>query len=163
LLQLVRRAATLIVLPVFAAGIALAAPASPSYADASSATTLARQVVTLTNKHRVNNGCARVRIDTKLTRAARAHSVDQARRRVMTHIGAGGTTFVTRTKRAGYHHPVGENVAYGYTTARAVERAWMKSRGHRANILNCKAKAVGVGMAYTTKRVPYWTQIFGRV
>jgi uncharacterized protein YkwD len=39
----------------------------------------------------------------------------------------------------------------------------MKSPGHRANILNCKAKAVGVAVAYSAKRVPYWTQVFGRI
>jgi uncharacterized protein YkwD len=37
----------------------------------------------------------------------------------------------------------------------------MKSPGHRANILNCQAIAVGVGVAYATNGSPYFTQEFG--
>jgi uncharacterized protein YkwD len=104
-----------------------------------------------------------VRVDSRLNKAARAHSTYQARRSLMTHTGAGGTSFVTRAKRAGYANALSENVAYGYPTAKAVMTAWIKSPGHRANIRNCKAKAVGVAVAYNSKRWPYWTQVFGRV
>jgi uncharacterized protein YkwD len=38
--------------------------------------------------------------------------------------------------------------------------AWMNSPGHRANILNCGLKNIGVGLAYNTKHTPYWTQDF---
>jgi uncharacterized protein YkwD len=37
----------------------------------------------------------------------------------------------------------------------------MASPGHRANILNCKAKAVGVGAAYAANGNPYYTEDFG--
>nr|WP_308129050.1 CAP domain-containing protein [Actinoplanes polyasparticus] len=37
----------------------------------------------------------------------------------------------------------------------------MASPGHRANILNCKAIAVGVGVAYASNGLPYFTQNFG--
>jgi uncharacterized protein YkwD len=163
LIKLVRSSAALIVLPILAAGIVLAAPAAPSSAAVSSTTTLANQVVSLTNKYRVKHHCAKVRNGPNLAKSARAHSAYQAKRSVMTHTGSGGTNFVTRARRASYYHAIGENVAYGYTTASAVVTAWMKSPGHRANILNCKAKAVGVGVAYNGRRVPYWTQVFGRV
>lgn len=161
-IKLVRRAATLFVLPVVAAGAVLATSTVVA-APASAATTLTSQVVTLTNKYRAQKGCAKLRVDARLNKAAQAHSVDQAKRNLMTHTGIGGTTFVTRAKRAGYAYAIGENVAFGYPTAQSVMTAWMKSPGHKANILNCKAKAIGVGIAYSTKRVPYWTQVFGRV
>ena len=162
MIKFVRRAAAVVVLPVVAAGAMLAASTVVA-TPASAATSLATQVVALTNKYRAQKGCAKVRVDSRLTTAARAHSADQARRNVMTHTGTGGTTFVTRAKRAGYAYALSENVAFGYPTAQAVMTGWMKSPGHRANILNCRAKAVGVGIAYNSKRVPYWTQVFGRV
>ena len=40
---------------------------------------------------------------------------------------------------------------------------WMNSAGHKANILNCANKALGVGIgtnASATYRI-YWTQDFG--
>jgi uncharacterized protein YkwD len=39
--------------------------------------------------------------------------------------------------------------------------AWMNSAGHRANILNCDLRNIGVGLAYNAKHTPYWTQDFG--
>jgi uncharacterized protein YkwD len=36
----------------------------------------------------------------------------------------------------------------------------MKSPGHRANILNCSLKAVGIGVEYGSGG-PWWTQDFG--
>jgi uncharacterized protein YkwD len=38
-------------------------------------------------------------------------------------------------------------------------QAWMRSRGHRANILDCSLVAIGVGL---DTRGWYWTQDFGR-
>ena len=42
---------------------------------------------------------------------------------------------------------VAENIAYGYPTAHATVRAWMHSKGHRANILNPALTNLGVGAA----------------
>jgi uncharacterized protein YkwD len=56
---------------------------------------------------------------------------------------------------------VGENIAYGYPTARAVMRAWMNSRGHRRNILRPGYTHVGLGLAQTPSGVLYWVQNFG--
>jgi uncharacterized protein YkwD len=39
-------------------------------------------------------------------------------------------------------------------------RAWMNSKGHRANILNCAYRNIGVGLAYAPKHDPVWTQDF---
>lgn len=38
--------------------------------------------------------------------------------------------------------------------------AWMESPGHRANILNCDFKTLGVG-AHFAPGGPWWTQDFG--
>jgi uncharacterized protein YkwD len=56
---------------------------------------------------------------------------------------------------------LGENIAYGYPTARAVMRAWMKSKGHRKNILKPKFRKIGLGLARADDGTPYWVQDFG--
>ena len=56
---------------------------------------------------------------------------------------------------------VGENVAYNYRTARQVHRAWMRSPGHRANILRKKFNRIGVGMALSKNGEPYYAVVFG--
>lgn len=53
---------------------------------------------------------------------------------------------------------LGENVGYGASAA-AVQDAYMKSSGHRANILQSKWKYVGVGWAKAGNRV-YTVQVF---
>lgn len=57
---------------------------------------------------------------------------------------------------------VGENVAWGYTSSKSVQRAWMNSPGHRANILHRKFKLVGVGVATARDGSLYYAVVFGR-
>ena len=51
---------------------------------------------------------------------------------------------------------MGENIAAGYRSPAAVVRGWMRSKGHRANILSRKFTHLGVG-----KHGIYWVQTFG--
>jgi len=119
------------------------------------------QVLEIVNRERVANGCDPVVINSRLAEAARLHSQDQGEHTTMSHIGSDGSTFVERARRAGYDAPIGENVAMGYPTAAAVMEGWMNSPGHRANILNCEARAMGVGVATGADGRLYWTQMFG--
>lgn len=54
---------------------------------------------------------------------------------------------------------MGENIAKGQPDAQAVVNAWMKSRGHRKNILNPNFTELGVGYVSNSGQ-PIWTQIF---
>lgn len=56
----------------------------------------------------------------------------------------------------------GENVAYGYSTGRKVVRAWMRSEGHRANILEPSYRILGMAMRRSDNGTPYAAQVFGR-
>jgi hypothetical protein len=97
----------------------------------------------------------------KLVRtAARAHSKDMRVKGYFEHNSPDGKTPWDRIKAAGYSQPGAENIAMGYATAKAVIDGWMNSPGHRANILNCKLKAVGIGVEYGSGG-PWWTQDFG--
>lgn len=117
-------------------------------------------VVKLTNQQRAEAGCAPLRIDADLQTAARDHSDDMAARGYFSHIAPGGITFVDRILALGYQDPGAENIARGYQTATSVMSGWMASAGHRANILNCGLRAIGVG-AHFGPGGPWWTQDFG--
>ena len=51
---------------------------------------------------------------------------------------------------------MGENIAKGYRSPAAVVRGWMRSKGHRANILSRRFTHLGVGVCRG-----YWVQTFG--
>lgn len=54
---------------------------------------------------------------------------------------------------------LGENIAYGYMSPEDVMSGWMKSQGHRANILSEDFNGIGVGL-YKSGGIYYWVQIF---
>ncbi|MEV1287292.1 CAP domain-containing protein [Micromonospora sp. NPDC049679] len=128
---------------------------------AAATATVEEQVITLVNRERASNGCAAVAAQPQLADAARRHSQDQAAHASMSHTGSDGSSPWDRAERSGYTRAIGENVAAGYRTADAVMTGWMNSDGHRANILNCQAKAIGVGLAAASDGTIYWTQMFG--
>jgi uncharacterized protein YkwD len=57
---------------------------------------------------------------------------------------------------------VGENVAYGYPNGKSAVAAWMRSPGHRANILNGKYRGIAVGAYQDSRGTWYVAQVFGR-
>lgn len=116
--------------------------------------------VRLTNTQRTQHGCSALRVDVRLRTAARAHSRDMHVRHFFEHNSPDGRTPWDRIKAAGYSQPGAENIAMGYATAQAAVTGWMNSAGHRANILNCSLKAVGIGVEYG-QGGPWWTQDFG--
>jgi uncharacterized protein YkwD len=121
------------------------------------------QVLDLTNAERVKVGCGALRLDVRLRTAARAHSTDMAVHNYFSHTGLDGSDPGERMADAGYNVRRGwaENIAAGYPTAKAVMIGWMNSSGHRANILNCQLRALGVGVARSSGGRLYWTQDFG--
>ncbi|MER7714664.1 CAP domain-containing protein [Streptomyces werraensis] len=115
------------------------------------------RVVELVNQARAEAGCAPVTANSTLNTAAQRHSEDMASTGTMSHTGSDGSDPGERITRAGYAWSTyGENVAYGYSTPEQVMQGWMTSPGHKANILNCSFKEIGVGLSGT-----YWTQDFG--
>ncbi|MFJ3176651.1 CAP domain-containing protein [Streptomyces roseus] len=97
----------------------------------------------------------------KLSAAARACSDTMARSGVMSHTGPDGASMTSRVETTGYAWShLGENVARGQSDADAVMEAWMNSSGHRANILNCAFREIGIGV-HMGDGGPWWTQYFG--
>lgn len=116
------------------------------------------KVVDLVNQARADAGCNPLQVNDALTTAANKHSADMAERDYFAHTTPEGVTFDERIKTAGYGLPGAENIARGQKNADQVMKDWLNSPGHRANILNCQLKVIGVGLATNGN---YWTQDFG--
>jgi uncharacterized protein YkwD len=138
-------------------------PPAPSTAPAPSGG-VTTQVVTLTNAERAKAGCGPLAVNATLTAVAQAHSQDMATNNYFDHNSQDGRTPFDRMTAAGYRYSTAaENIAAGQRTPQDVMTAWMNSPGHRANILNCALKQVGVGYATgsSSQYGVYWTQDFG--
>ncbi|MEU3890139.1 CAP domain-containing protein [Streptomyces sp. NPDC029041] len=120
----------------------------------------AAQVLSLVNEERAKVGCSPVAADSALTDLARSYSEDMAARGFFDHTDPDGRTPWDRAEKAGISNLGGENIARGQASAAAVMDAWMNSPGHRANILNCDFKTLGVGVEFGSGG-PWWTQNFG--
>ncbi|GIH92470.1 CAP domain-containing protein [Planobispora siamensis] len=137
-------------------------PTTPTTPPGTVGTAEENEVVRLTNIERQKGGCGPLKHDPQLNKAAHDHSATQAARNQMTHKFPDGPDFVQRIRNAGFTggSAFAENVAWNQRTPAAVVSDWMKSSGHRANIMNCKFTLIGAGMVKNTKGEPYWTQVF---
>jgi uncharacterized protein YkwD len=117
-------------------------------------------VLSLVNKERNKAGCSPVTSSRALAALAEAFSEDMADRNFFDHTDPSGATPWDRAEKAGITNLGGENIARGQADAAAVMAAWMDSPGHRANILNCDFKTLGVGVHFGSGG-PWWTQNFG--
>jgi uncharacterized protein YkwD len=63
--------------------------------------------------------------------------------------------------RLGFSY-VAENIAYGQKTPDAVMKTWLRSPGHRSNILNNKFTEIGCGMSLSGNGRVYWCVCFGK-
>ncbi|WKV71652.1 CAP domain-containing protein [Streptomyces sp. PCS3-D2] len=117
-------------------------------------------VVTLVNEERARAGCGPVRANPPLAALAGAFSQDMANRGFFGHEDPDGNTPWDRAAAAGLSGLGGENIARGQGDAESVMNAWMNSPEHRANILNCEFRRLGVG-AHFAAGGPWWTQDFG--
>ena len=102
--------------------------------------------------------------DSDLARIARDHSCAMARQGFFDHQSPGGETMGDRIRKAGKRYAsVAENIARIEArdpAARAVA-GWLKSPGHRKNIMTPGFTHTGVG-ACRAGRVVYFTQLFLR-
>ncbi|MDX3237030.1 CAP domain-containing protein [Streptomyces sp. ME03-5709C] len=117
-------------------------------------------VLALVNTLRATAGCRPLHADKGLSGLASDFSADMAAREFFEHTDPDGDDPWDRAAQAGVKNLGGENIARGQATAQDVMDAWMDSAGHRANILNCDFKRIGVGAVFGESG-PWWTQDFG--
>jgi uncharacterized protein YkwD len=122
------------------------------------------EVIRLVNVERGEAGCGSVDLDARLRTAIRLHVAELGEHGdlYISHVSDDGRTFVQRAQAQGYDAAGGENVARGQRDAASVMDGWMNSEGHRANILNCSFKAIGVGAVKGVDGTIVWGQLFGR-
>ncbi|GAA4676348.1 CAP domain-containing protein [Streptomyces youssoufiensis] len=118
------------------------------------------EVLALVNEERADAGCRPLTADGTLDRVADTYAGVMADTQRLSHTGPDGSTVGDRVTRSGYTwSSVGENIARGQADAEAVVDAWMNSPGHRANILNCSFRDMGIGVDQGSGG-PWWTQVF---
>ena len=129
------------------------------------ATVIERIVFELTNEERTANGLLPLAWDSELCRLARQHSEDMGGRGYFDHETPEGLFPKDRARAAGLRgfRVIAENIAYnkGYENpgAYAVQR-WMKSSGHRANILYSAFQYSAIGSYVASDGSVYLTQVF---
>jgi uncharacterized protein YkwD len=114
----------------------------------------------LVNDERAKVGCSALAANSSLTRLAETFSDDMAARGFFNDTDPDGATPWNRAAKAGVTGLGAENIARGQADAAGALATWMKSPGHRANILNCNFKTLGVGVHFGPGG-PWWTQEFG--
>ncbi|MEU6404425.1 CAP domain-containing protein [Streptomyces sp. NPDC046985] len=140
-----------------------AAPTAPSTrppAAASAEAAAEAEVLRLVNQERAQAGCHPLTANGPLTSLAEGFSTAMAEQGFFDHTDPSGATPWDRAAKRGITGLGGENIARGQADAAAVMTAWMNSPGHRANILNCDFKTLGVGVHFGAGG-PWWTQDFG--
>ena len=77
------------------------------------------------------------------------------------HTRPNGTSCFTVFKEYGLEENSfkGENIAYGYVNASKAMEGWLKSSGHKNNILSSTYQEIGIGM-YNDDGMRYWVQDF---
>jgi len=123
------------------------------------------QVLALVNEQRVAHGLQPLAYNEALGNAAQMYADTLASANHWSHTEPDGSTFEQRAASAGYTRWLflAENLAAGYQEPREIVDGWMRSPGHRANILSAEATEAGVGHAYRggTRFGHYWTLEFG--
>jgi uncharacterized protein YkwD len=112
-------------------------------------------VVKLLNQTRTRHGLQALHVRTSLCRAARAHSREMVRKGFFSHASFNGESPAARVRRCGYALKgaswyTGEVIAYGTGpegTPQAIMRGWLRSKAHRAILLDPRWRDVGVGRA----------------
>jgi uncharacterized protein YkwD len=130
----------------------------------------------LVNRERAYHGEPALHWNERLVKAAQAHTESMAFGDYFEHVGPRGETPLMRMRRTGYIYSarlgfeVGENIAWGSLwlgTPKAIVASWMKSPGHRANILDARYRDTGIGVSPHTEMLAHgqsgglYTQDFG--
>ncbi|MFE9258844.1 sigma-70 family RNA polymerase sigma factor [Streptomyces sp. NPDC006879] len=120
----------------------------------------ARQVADLVNARRATAGCTAIRLDDRLTAAARAHARDMVTRGYFDHESPEGQHANARIAAAGYNAgPWAENLHRGPRDAATVVEDWMDGAIHQENMLDCRYQNMGVA-AVPGPQGTVWVQTF---
>lgn len=132
-----------------------------------SLTEVRKQIHSRTNTARANNNLGSLSTDGTLTSIAQKRSEDMIAKNYFSHTSPGGCDLVCRFEGLSYS-AYGENLAEYYEFSSLTEselaatfiNMWLKSTGHRRNLLSSGLTREGVGVAMKGNRVVV-TVVFG--
>jgi uncharacterized protein YkwD len=115
----------------------------------------ARATLCLLNTQRAAHGLRPLHPNRALRHSARRYARSLVAGRFFSHVAPDGQTLQARVSRSGYVRGAhgwayGENLAWGagvQATPARIVAAWMRSPGHRANILSARWRHIGIGIA----------------
>ncbi|MFM2414795.1 MAG: hypothetical protein RI911_488 [Candidatus Parcubacteria bacterium] len=135
------------------------------YVSDSLAAIYSKTLVALANEDRAEESLEELKINPVLEEAARMKAEDMAENGYFAHYGPDGSAPWDWLKKAGYEYfYAGENLAIDFNDSEQVNRAWMKSPLHRANILNANFTEVGIATVagtYNGRETIFVVQMFG--
>ena len=137
-------------------------PGSCTY---STGATYAGEVVQLINNARTQAGLAALSVNSQLTAAAQAHSINMACYSLRSHTGYDGSTIQQRVAAAGYPGSYIMEMIYGGYGAypQTAFTWWLNDPTHNAVIFNTSINEIGAGYAYVEDSADgnYYTVDFG--
>ena len=148
--------------------LACSGPTSPDRFDPpppGEVSEVATAIVDLTNAQRRQSGLATLTVNARLTQAAQIQADQMVRAGLLAHVLPNATypRPEDRLDAVSYDWEVfAENLASGQPTPAAAVTDWMRSSGHRDNILNRSITEMGAGYARDSNGRAYWAQVFGR-
>lgn len=114
------------------------------------------EVVDLVNEERAKEDIAPVELDLALCDAAEIRAKEA--KKSFSHTRPNGERCFTVLSEAGITYKIaGENLGGHIKTPKRAVAAWMKSEGHRKNIMNPKFTHIGIGYVSNGN---YWSQLF---
>jgi uncharacterized protein YkwD len=135
-------------------------PSTP-IVDANVAPGMERDVLTLVNDYRKLKKLPPLQTNAAIEYQARRHSMDMGTHRIP--FGHQGLSFRMKyiIEKVQGVTQVGENIAYGNLSAKAVVSGWIKSTEHRKN-MEGNFKYTGIGVTRNMQNQLYFTQIFAK-
>jgi uncharacterized protein YkwD len=121
----------------------------------------ADQIIVLVNEHRATNGLSDLELSQQTTTQAQSHSENMADGTTPYSHDGFNERFDILVEQINVV-AMGENVAYGQTSAEQVMEDWINSEGHRTNIEGDYTH-IGVGVAQDENGIYFFTQIFVKI
>jgi hypothetical protein len=122
-------------------------------------------LIDLTNKNRIEAGLAALKHNSLLDNSSRLKARDMVQNNYFAHDSPTGVTPWHWFEKAGYSFVyAGENLAVNYFDSESVDKAWLNSPTHKANIVNPKFKEIGISAqdgVYKGENTIYVVQMFG--
>jgi len=118
------------------------------FAKTSYAAIDANEIISMTNKNRVENNLSSLTTSNKLTDAAQQKANDMIKNNYWSHNSPAGVTPWFWIKKTGYKYSAaGENLAQGFSSSTDVMMAWKKSPSHNQNLVANNFCQIGVAVA----------------